>query len=112
MPTTLTKLFPFSASYERGGKIFAHNFILGVTVEIVSGTAEEDWAELIQGSVIKKVLSRDLGLDVDFLKGAEITDLKLLDFFWDEIHKAIRPRKLVGLSLETDSRSRYSKTAS
>jgi len=60
----------------------------------------------IEESLIKKLDSRDLGLHVDFLKGAALNDANLLRIFWGIIKKEIRPAALYSLSLERDGRTK------
>ena len=87
----LTKLFYFSSSFARGREIHGHNFILSVTVEFTSKTNESRIEEKIQRSVIQPIHSRDLGLDVDFLKNTPITELNLLKVFTRIIKNEIKP---------------------
>ncbi len=104
----LTKLFYFSSSFVRGREIHGHNFILSVTVELTPKTNEARLEEKIQTSVIKPVHSRDLGMDVHFLKNIPITELNLLKVFSGIIKNEIKPEKLVRLDLERDKNTRFS----
>ena len=105
MTLTFTKYFYFSAAHERAGRVYGHNYVLGVTVE---GTGEEERlfpAEKIEREFIGKLESRDLGLDVDFLKGATLTEGGLLRRFWPILQRMAAPHCLRSLSLQSDRRT-------
>jgi 6-pyruvoyl-tetrahydropterin synthase len=106
MEALLTKLFHFSASHALGDKIYGHNYVLGVTVKALSLADEKKFQDGVQSSLIQSLESSDLGLDVDFLKGQEISDENLLRIFWKILEKALSPITLISLSLERDSRTK------
>ena len=106
MKVTFTKLFYFSASYAKNGKIHGHNYTLSVTTDFLDEAEEALLQKKIEGSLIKNLDSRDFGLDVSFLKGVEITDENLLKVFWGIVEKSIHPMMLRSLSLEKDSRTK------
>jgi len=106
MKAVLTKVFLFSASYEKDHKIFASNYRLDVTTVTLDELGEADFEKKIQESLIQKIHSRDLGLHVDFLKGVTITETALLQIFSERIKKTIAPLPLFGLSLERDNLSK------
>jgi len=103
-----TKLFYFSASFSHGREVHGHNYTLGVTVEYSPKLDEALLAQKIQTSLIDKIHSRDLGLDVDFLKKIPISDYNLLKVFSAVLAREIRPARLHGLFLERDGRTRLS----
>ncbi len=101
-----TKTFRFSASFARDGKVWGHNYVLGVSIDAPSSLeAEARFEEAVAASLIRKLESRDLGMDVDFLEGMEISDTHLLVRFSEILRKAVAPLVLRGLTLERDSRS-------
>ncbi|GEM_PF-1043193 len=105
MRLELTKHFPFSASYASGGKIYGHNYLLSVTLEIADERSESAIENRIDEELISKMHSKDLGLDVAFLKGVAITDAHLLTAFWPLIEKVVAPSTLVSLELRRDKRT-------
>ena len=106
-----TKHFPFSASYESSGKIYGHNYILGVTVSAaLDRSAEEAFERDVRDVLVSRLESRDLGLHVDFLKGIAITDENLLRVF-ASILKNRLPWPLESLTLERDRRTIATLTA-
>lgn len=106
MKAVLTKVFHFSASYEKNHKIFASNYRLGVTTSALDESDEADFEKKIQESLIQKIHSRDLGLHVDFLKSVAITETALLQIFSERIKNTIAPLPLFALSLERDDCSK------
>ena len=100
MKTTLTKYFRFSASYQDRHKITGHNYILGVTTQALSRDEELTLQAKVEEALIKKLDSKDFGLDVDFLKGVEISDQRLLEIFWGILEKTLLPKPLEVLSLQ------------
>ena len=106
MKALWTKLFYFSASFSRGDKVYGHNYTLSVTVHFSETLSEDGVEKKINDSLIQKIHSRDLGLDVDFLRKTEITDFNLLKNFSKIISTAIKPAKLHSLSLDHDSRTK------
>lgn len=105
MKITFTKRFYFSASFSNGGRVYGHNYTLGVTTDAMDENFEIEFEKKIEDSLIKKLQTRDLGLDVDFLKGAHINDANLLKIFWGILKKEIQPAPLYSLSLERDGRT-------
>ncbi|HTL71073.1 MAG TPA: hypothetical protein VL404_07265 [Candidatus Eisenbacteria bacterium] len=106
MDAAFTKYFPFSASRESGGRVFGHNFVLGVTVDApAEGEPERRFVSAVETGLISRLDSRDLGLDVDFLKGLPTADGPLLCAFWPIVEKAAAPLRLRALSLERDKRT-------
>jgi hypothetical protein len=110
MKAKLSKAFEFSASYSCGKRVMAHNYRLEATWEDVSEQSEPDLDRKIQNALIQKIHSRDLGQDVDFLRGVVLTDVSLLEAFWPVISEAAKPAKLTTLSLERDARTRWTLT--
>jgi hypothetical protein len=102
---TFTKAFDFSASFSRDGKIYGYNYTLSVTTDCLDEAAEARFEEKIRKSLIGKMESRDLGLHVDFLKGAKLNDENLLAVFWPIIKKEIDPLPLHRLTLRRDRRT-------
>jgi hypothetical protein len=102
---TFTRTFDFSASFSRDGKIFGHNYTLSVTTDWLDEAAEARFDEKIRRSLISKMESRDLGLHVDFLKGAKLNDENLLAVFWPIVKREIDPLPLYRLSLRRDCRT-------
>ncbi|MGH7197475.1 MAG: hypothetical protein ACREH5_01880 [Candidatus Omnitrophota bacterium] len=102
---TFTKTFDFSASFSRNGKIYGHNYTLGITTDWMDEEAEALFEEKVLRSLIKKMESRDLGLHVDFLKGAKLNDENLLAIFWPILKKEMLPLRLHRLSLRRDNRT-------
>ena len=107
MIVTLTKTFQFSASFAEGNKVLGRNYTLRVTFRAPDGRLEEELAEKVERSLIQKLHSRDLGEDVDFLKGTELNDPVLLKKFWAVLEPAVRPAVLSSLSLERDRRTEW-----
>ena len=111
MKLTLTKRFSFSASFSGSNKIHAHNYALGVTVSCNAREIDDAaLAKRIDTALIQKVQSRDLRMDVDFLKSLRINESNLLKIFWKIIRKEIHPLKLLALSLARDKGTAYSLT--
>ncbi|MBI2095014.1 MAG: hypothetical protein HYT89_02475 [Candidatus Omnitrophica bacterium] len=105
MRHTFTKIFCFSASAESHGRVTGHNYKLGVTVDGLEENAEGGFEEAVQKALIEKIHSRDLGTDVDFLKGKALGDQALLEIFGGIIQKIIAPLGLRSLTLERDERT-------
>ena len=105
MRHTFTKIFCFSASVESHGRVTGHNYKLSVTVDDLEESAEGRFEDAIQKSLIEKVHSRDLGTDVDFLKGQALSDKTLLEAFGGIIQKTVAPLRLRSLTLERDERT-------
>ena len=102
MDAAFTKFFPFSASRESGGRVFGHNYVLGVTVDAPEEAVERRFVTAVEKDLIHQLESHDLGLDVAFLKGNETSDRELLRAFWPIVQKAAGPLKIRSLSLERD----------
>ena len=105
MKIALTKYFRFSSSFSKNNKVFGYNYILGVTTDFIAEDEEVRLEQAITKNLIKKIDSRDLGADVDFLKGAHLNDESLLSIFWPIIKKQIHPVPLRSLSLQRDDRT-------
>ena len=105
MRHTFTKIFCFSASVESHGRVTGHNYKLGVTVDDLEESVESRFEAALQKSLIDKIHSRDLGADVDFLKGKDLNDKTLLEAFGGVIQKIIAPLSLRSLTLERDERT-------
>ena len=105
MKISLTKAFYFSASHSQGGKILGHNYTLGVTTRLADQDSERVLEEKVNGSIIQRVQSRDLGLHVDFLKGISISDQNLLEVFWKILDREMKPLALLKLTLARDERT-------
>ncbi|MBI3252221.1 MAG: hypothetical protein HYZ52_02725 [Candidatus Omnitrophica bacterium] len=103
---TTHQFFRFSASHSRGQKVYGHNYILEVITRGLNPEKESATAEKIRRTLIGKLESRDLGLDVDFLKGVEISDQVLLSAFWPIVENAARPAELSALSIKRDQRTK------
>ncbi len=112
MRSTLTKSYEFSASYSSGSRVKAHNYRLVATFENIPESLGPELDLKIQNTVIQKVHSRDLGLDVDFLQGVSLSDVSLLKAFWPLIVDAAKPVPLTALSLECDRHTRWTLTNS
>lgn len=107
---TLTKSYDFSASYSSGDRVIAHNYRLTADFKNIPEALERDLDAKIQNVLIRKVHSRDLGQDVDFLRGISLSDTALLKAFWPLIATSAVPGKLLSLSLERDARTRWTLT--
>lgn len=105
MRTLLAKKFPFSASFERGGRHFGHNYVLTVEAEPADGVGDEEITARVDRTLIHKMESRDLGLHVDFLKGLEISDANLLGAFWKILERELKPAVITRLGLQKDART-------
>ena len=105
MKISLTKTFYFSASHSHEGKIFGHNYTLGVTTQAADQDSERILEEKVNGSILQRVQSRDLGLHVDFLKGISINDQNLLEVFWKILDREMKPLVLLKLTLARDKRT-------
>ena len=108
MKTTALKKFQFSASYNVGDRVIGHNYTLGVLTDVLDEAQEKTLERVLQRALIQKVDSRDLGLDVDFLRNTQITDINLLHAFWKLLEPEIRPILIRSLFLEKDNRSQVS----
>ena len=105
MKITSLKKFSFSASYGEKGRVIGHNYALGVLTDALDEAQEKMLERVVQRSLIQRIDSRDLTLDVDFLKDTEITDINLLHTFWKLLEPSLRPILLRALFLEKDGRS-------
>ena len=103
----LTKSFEFSACYSSGNRVIAHNYRLEAAFEDFSELLEPDLDRKIQNALIQKIHSRDLGQDVDFLRGVSLSDISLLKAFWPLVAETAKPAMLASLSLERDARTRW-----
>ena len=102
---SLTKSFDFSASHASAGKILGYNYRLHVHFE---GAPDENAvAAKISSSLISKIHSHDLGEHVDFLKDVPLQGPELVRAFWRVIERAVAPEDLRSLTLEQDSRTRW-----
>ncbi len=102
MRTLFSKDFHFSASFSRGERVIGHNYVLQVTFPAQNEDLERVLIEKIEKSLVRPMESRDLGTDVEFLKGVLIDDRSLLEAFWPLAERAIAPVQLESLSLERD----------
>ena len=105
MRTLLVKKFPFSASFERAGRHFGHNYVLTVEAEPAAGVGEEEITARVDRTLIRKMESRDLGLHVDFLKNTELSDANLLGTFWKILEDELKPAVITRLGLQKDART-------
>ncbi len=106
MKVHLTKAFFFSASFSQNNRVVAHNYTLKITTDGLDERLEKELEAKVEGGLIKKLQSHDLGTDVDFLKGTSLEEESLLKVFWALIQKEIHPVPLRALSLEKDGRSK------
>ena len=106
MKSTLTKSYEFSASYSSGNRVVAHNYRLEASFEDFSELLEPHLDQKIQNVLIQKIHSRDLGQDVDFLRGLSHSDISLLKAFWPLVAETAKPATLASLSLQRDARTR------
>jgi hypothetical protein len=100
-----TKQFGFSSSYADNNRVIGHNYILNLTTEAVDEASELRIESIVQKTLIDKMHSRDLSLDVDFLKGVTISDAALLNIFWKILEKELLPIRILGMSLQRDRRT-------
>ena len=107
---TLTKSYAFSASYSSGPRVIAHNYRLEATFDGLQEDAEPELDQKIQNTLIQKIHSRDLGKDVDFLRGKTLSDTILLGAFWPVLSQIVLPATLRSLTLERDARTRWTLT--
>ena len=108
MNITLTKKFPFSASFKSKDRLVSHNYTLSVS----TACPNEGWGRTLESKVRESLIchidSRDLGLDVDFLKNIEMTEMNILKIFWGRLQNVIQPTQLILLSLESDAHTQWS----
>ena len=105
-----TKKFHFSASYEKNGKFYGHNYALTLAIDGIPSEEEEfRLVETVERALIRKVHSHDFGLHVDFLKNVEITPENLLNAFWNKLEPLVRPYRLESISLARDERTTFSR---
>jgi hypothetical protein len=101
MSATLEIAFPFSACFdEAGGGLAAHNYTLRLMTRPLPRADEKKLRERIDEKLIRRIGSRDLGKDVDFLKGQKLTESVVLAEFLKVIASAISPQPVFRLSLE------------
>ena len=101
----ITKYFHFSASYQRLEKVFGHNYVLGITLEGLNENDERVLTKNIHTHLIDKVHSRNLETDVDFLRGKDINDKRLLESFAKITQSVVPPSALKFLTLKRDQRT-------
>lgn len=101
----LTQFFRFSASFAHQKKIYGHNYKLGITTSWMDDESEKEFVRRIEEKLISQIHSRDLTLDVPFLKGLEITDAVLLEHFYVIALKAAEPQRIYSMALERNSRT-------
>ena len=107
---TLTKSYEFSASYSSGDRVIAHNYRLTAVFNDISEKLESDLDGKIRNALICKIHSRDLGRDVDFLRGVSLSDASLLKAFWAIVAKTAAPATLLSLSLDREANTRWTLT--
>ena len=107
---TLTKSYAFSASYSSGPRVIAHNYRLEASFDGLSEAGEPELDKKIQNDLIQKIHSRDLGQDVDFLRGRPLSDTSLLGAFWPLLTQIAHPARLASLSLQRDTGTRWTLT--
>ena len=105
MQTRLTKKFQFSASFKNGERMIGHNYVFGVVTQALSEADEKAFENTVRRLLIDRIDSRDLGLNVEFLKNIEINELNLLKSFWKLLEHEILPLRLSEIFLEKDGRS-------
>ena len=103
--TTLTRYFNFSASYEESGKIYGHNYRLGVTMAWVPLPLEITITEQIEEGLIQKIHSRDFRLHTDWFAQDTIDDEKLLIKFSQIIKSCCPSTALKKLTLDRNQAS-------
>lgn len=81
-----------------------HNYVLGVTFPAQHDDTEQILVDKLE-VLVRPMESRDLGTDVEFLKGLTIDDQSLLQAFWPLAERAIAPVPLASLYLERDRRT-------
>jgi hypothetical protein len=102
MRAELTKIFSFSACYSAAGRVLAGNYLFGITVEWLPEPREKELMEIVQREVIRKVRTRDLGDQVDFLKKITIDDRSLLEAFWKCLSVPLSDFGVKSLTLRRD----------
>ncbi len=105
MRVSFAKTFHFSASHEKNGKVYGHNYALTITTDSMTDAQETVFENTIKERFIDQIHTKDLGLHVDFLRSIDISDEKLLKIFFQIIEKLICPAKLCSLSLKRDDRT-------
>ena len=105
MDAELTKSFAFSASYRSGARSVGANYILSVSLPALDGAAEKEFEGAVQDSLISKLHARDLSENVDFLRGAEMTDAGLLRAFWAVLAGPLAHHRVRRLALQRDART-------
>lgn len=103
MKVSVTKVFHFSASHASGTRILGKNYVLEITLTAVSPSEESAFEKKVREHLIAQLESRDLGLDVDFLRGIEITDGNLLEIFWRRVKEAAPGIELQSMTLQRDA---------
>jgi hypothetical protein len=102
MQATLTKYFNFSASFERAGKIYGHNYRLGVVMDWIDEPAERGIVSQIETYLILPLQSVDLSLHVPWLAAQPVDDRALLLKFAEILSKNCSEMSLKMLTLERD----------
>lgn len=87
--------------------MIAHNYRLEAVFDGVAPAGEPALDARIQKELIQKIHSRDLGEDVDFLRGKALSDTVLLEIFWPLVAGLAHPACLAALTLESDARTRW-----
>lgn len=101
MNVTLELAFPFSACFDdAGGGLAAHNYTLRIVTEPLALPEEKRLRDCVDDKLIRRVASRDLGKDVDFLRGKKMTEPAVLAEFFRVVASAIAPVPVYRLCLE------------
>lgn len=101
MGATLEICFPFSACFDDAdGGLAAHNYTLRLLTEPLPRPDEKRLRERVEKELIGRVASRDLGRDVDFLRGKKLTESLVLSEFRAAVETLIAPRPMLRLALE------------
>ncbi len=106
MNESTTKSFRFSASHSEGSKVIGKNYIMEVTTRALSAKEETEFEKTVESRLLRHLESRDLGLEVEFLKDIEITDANLLKVFWGLLEKGAPFVQILSLSLIRDSKTK------
>lgn len=101
MSATLEIAFPFSACFDDAdGGLAAHNYTLRLMTKPLPRPEEKKLRERVEDHLIAKLASRDLGKDVDFLKGKKLTEAVVLSECQRVLQRALSPQPVYRLSLE------------
>ena len=110
MKLLFAKTFKFSASHEKNGKVYGHNYLLTITTDMMDEARQDLFETRVEEGLISQVHTKDLGTHVSFLKGMDISGENLLRAFAKIAEGLVHPAKIYALSLERDSLTKVTLT--